>query len=163
MSYATPANLLSRYDYRTVGELIVDDNTQPTYAEVLASSVVADFLESASGEVEKEVMVGNRYTTDELNSLTDNSKAFLANLVCDIAFYRISQRRPVGDKEFPLYEEAKEVLEMIRRGNAVFNIEANKEAGNVEYAPYNVQVIASQNLISQNTQYFPTPWVGNGQ
>ncbi len=163
MAFATPADLLARYDYRTVGELVVDDDTQPTYASLLTNPTIEAILSDASGQIETAVMVGNRYTIEELDSLTDNSQAKLVRMTCDLAFYLISQRRPTGDQEFPLYEEAMELLGMLRKGEAVFNVFENKQAGNTEYAPYNAQVIAQQNLISQNTKYFPVPWLSQDQ
>lgn len=133
-AYASIADMLKRYDVRTIGDLINDDGTKANAAAVAADAngVIAAALETAAGEIDSACFRGKRYTPTDLAGLTGNSLALLKHLNCKIAFWLLWERRPVWDQD--QYEQAKNaprgMLDQLKRGESIFEVAAVEEAGN---------------------------------
>jgi hypothetical protein len=128
-SYATPADMLALKDARTVGALVKDDGTRASATALATDPNLLAALQAASGEVEAAVMQGGRYTVADLQALTDNSAAYLKELVCKIAWARLWARRPYDKEHAEAIREAQDALEMLRLGKHVFNLPAQINAG----------------------------------
>ncbi len=159
-AYASIADMLKRYDVRTIGDLINDDGTAASSAEVLADAdgIIAAALETASGEVESACFRGKRYTVTDLQGLTGNQSALLKSLVCKLAFWFLWERRPVWDQD--QYEQAKNaprgMLDRLKRGEDVFDIEAVKTAGNPSVTGPTRADLTNLNLIRDRLyKYYP--------
>ncbi|MBC7078603.1 MAG: hypothetical protein H5T92_09920, partial [Synergistales bacterium] len=74
MAYASPADLLARFDRNIIADLAGDDATP---ADPLTSARVARALEGASGEINAAARMGGRYSADELAQLTGDDLQFL--------------------------------------------------------------------------------------
>jgi|SRR5579884_1361147 len=129
MSYAQPSDLLARYDARVLGDLVNDAGTRQTPTQLLTDPNLAAALASAAGTVNAAALVGQRYTVGELSALTGDDLAFLVNVNCALAFGLLNQRRGNDPMKFPAYAEAREVLDMLRDGKAIFNVPADVAAG----------------------------------
>jgi len=148
MSYADVSDLLKRYDARTIGNLAGDEGVRisvddlPTDANVLAA------LEDASGEIDAALLQGKRYTTDELSSLTGNSLAYLKRITCKIAFWLLWERRPwlEDDVKESAREDARKAIDRLRRGENVFDLDPQIEAGLPEQHTPTVTTIERLNL-----------------
>ena len=81
MSYASPQDLLDRYDARRVGDLATDSGTRLTESQILADSKVSTCMEDASGALIAAIKRGNRYTDDDLSLLSGPSLSFLKRVV----------------------------------------------------------------------------------
>lgn len=131
MAYATAQDLLTRYDARRVADLVSDTGSRSVYPD--SSPVVAAVLDDASGMVDAACRVAKRYTVADLNSLTGSTKALLVRLVCDIAFGLLVARRGYSAQDqtamAPQTKAANEMLEMIRRGERLFDCIDVAEAG----------------------------------
>jgi hypothetical protein len=129
------------HDWRTAGDLLVDDDTRLADATAVASSAtLATLLLAASGEVEAACLVSGRYTPDDLNALTGSTQAFLQKLVADLAYWRMMQRRwPDADvANVPGAKSALEMLDRLRLGERIFGLQEVADAGlaeEVEMAP----------------------------
>lgn len=132
MSYATIADLLDRYDWRTIGQMVSDDDRRVELSELATNDKLQAVLDDASGEIDAALMMGNRYSTTDLTGLTGFSAAKLARMTCDIAMALLFRRRPLGKAEVSdrLAETAEAHLERLRTGQHVFDVADNKAAGN---------------------------------
>lgn len=121
--YASGSDLVIKRDWRTVGDLITDDDTRPANAAaVAASSVVADAMLTASGEIESSCYYGGRYSTADLTALTGAGQALLKQICCDLAFWILKKRRSpsVNPDQVSGAMEAFEKLDKLRLGEKIF-------------------------------------------
>lgn len=129
--YCTSAQFVQRWDTRSVGRLLSDTNTALTSTEVLASTLLAELLKEASGEVELGCFRGERYSIDDLVALVGtNAGKKLAGLVADLTMWRLYDRRP--DREGtvpPRCEAALKVLEQLADGELIFGLVNQGRAG----------------------------------
>src|SRR5690606_22659735 len=81
--------------------------------------------------VESALLVGGIYSTTQLAALTGNSLSKLVRLTCDIAMAYLFERRPLYDNERAgkLHDRVKDQLDRLRKGENVFNLAENIEAG----------------------------------
>lgn len=160
-SYCTPAQLLQRYDARRLGELLLDigckaeaeaiKNSGSTLPE---NSTIQFALDDASGQVEAVCFVGQRYSPADLQTLQGASKAFLAGLVADIAYWTLQCRRK-ADTEIPQKAQvAYKMLDALSEGKAIFGIQEVAEAGLPLEEVVNRQDIQNRNFATLQAQRF---------
>lgn len=160
MAYADAADLIARYDSRRIGDYVSDDGTRVDEGDLATDDKVLAALETASGEVEVALQQGARYSPSELLSLTGNSLEYLKQLVCDIAFCRLYERHGWEDDDGPpemTFKRSQEALNRLRKGENVFNLTPQVEAGLPSLAtPARVQV-QRPTLMSEIARgsYFP--------
>jgi phage gp36-like protein len=159
-SYATPADMLARYDVRHLGDLVSDSGQRIGSAEVLSHTNLQTALDDAAGEIEAALMQGQRYSADDLTNLTGNSKQYLIRLNCAVAISLLWQRRPWSDddKREDAIEKAREALDKLRKGITVLNVEAAKDAGLPAIRTPSLSRINRQNLVVDRARagYYPT-------
>lgn len=129
-AYADHDDLISRYDERTVRDLLSDDGTP--VGDLSGDSKLSANLQAASGRVEAACLVGQIYTAANLAALTGNTLELLKEIVCDLCMLRLVMRRPekVSDEHIKvLRETTEEYLEQLRKGERLFDVTANVEAG----------------------------------
>ena len=148
-AYATNAQFLQRYDARIVGDLVSDTGNQVGAAELLDDPVLTALLASASGEIEAAILNGNRYTTTDLENLTGNSLAFLADLTCRVAYSKLWDRRPWANAErhAQAAQAADLVLERLRKGQYALNVAETLDAGLVSNPSPSRITIEGMNLV----------------
>ena len=154
MSYATGLEFIQRYDERTLGDLVSDTGTRVT-VNLDTNAVLLQHLEDASGKIESALLVGNKYQVEDLEGLPDNSAAYLKRLTCDVAFSLLRQRRGYDIEQYVGVKESLETLNRLQLGERVFNIDEVKVNGNTVKTPIPAQTIYNQNLMRDNTRYFP--------
>jgi len=75
----------------------------------------------------------NMYTREDLEELTGESQAYLADLTCRVAFWKLWARKPWSDEYERVRDEAKrshdEALELIRTGQRIFEVAKVQKAG----------------------------------
>lgn len=129
----TAADMIARYDARTLGDLVTDTGTRLVGDELTDSTKLATLLDEATGHVKASLFRANRYTQDELDDLTGESLAFLTGLVCQVAFWMLWRRKPAAQNADPQRKEAKELYEAamksLNSGELVLDVEAVKDAG----------------------------------
>jgi phage gp36-like protein len=124
MSYASPADLIARYDRNDVGMLCSDDKRAVSEVDLPTNQQCLVALLDASGMVDSALFVGNRYSAADLANLTDNSTGLLKRVICDIAMGLLINRRPGWnpEKAKAIWELADSHLERLRNGENTFNI-----------------------------------------
>lgn len=161
MSYATPEDFLTRYDARIFGDVVRDDGSQATPAELLADLNLQAALDDASGDIEAACLVGERYTPDDLAALTGNSLYHLKRICCDIAVAYLLRRRPSDNAEADdaRMELAEKHLNKLRTGENVFwrGDDVDQAGAPDTTGPTTVQ-LQQLNTIARRTQnYYPAP------
>ena len=132
MPYASPADLVTRYDANDVGQLCSDTKNAVSPIDLPNNAVCLAMLNDASGDIDGALMVGGNYTADDLRLyLTPNSTHKLIRVCCDLAMWYLIQRRPGWnpEKAKAIREIAEEHLERLRKGENTFNIQASINAG----------------------------------
>jgi len=135
-SHATVDDLLKRYDLRRIGDLVNDNDTRASEADLKGNStagvVVQTALADASGTINSAILAGKRYKLADLASMSDESKALLRRICCDIAYGLLVARRGYGGADLEAMtsrsKESEAILEQVRQGDRLFEIEVNQNA-----------------------------------
>ena len=135
-----------RKDARIVGQLLNDDDTVVAPSDLDDNPTLLAALADASGMVEAACLQAGRYQISDLQNLTDNSQAFLARLVCDLTLSLLRRRRAYEADDLKEYEQANETLERLRKGELVFTVQADIDAGNPSVDQLYLAKIIPQNL-----------------
>lgn len=124
MAYATPADLLARFDARTVGDLAYDDDVQRTPTELATSPNLLAAIDDAAGEVGAALFQSGRYTAAQIDGLTGSAASYLKRIVCTIAMRHLFDRRPSLESAArdEVTDQARRMLEKLRRGENIFNL-----------------------------------------
>lgn len=163
MAYATPAELLARYDARVIGDLVGDVNERVDAADLPTDENLLAALDDASGEIEAAVLQGKRYTTADLAALAGNTRFFLVRICCQIAIARLWERRLTLDASEQIaaeqaFEQARKALDRLKRGEEIFDIQAVKDAGVPSLVKPTATTIRTRNLLVDELRgtYYPT-------
>ncbi len=156
MAYADPDDMMARYDWREVGELVSDNNEQADPVQLRTDPNLAAALADASGEVDSALLVGGNYTPDQLAELEGNSLARLKNIVCLIAIANLMNRRPLANWE--RYQTIKERVDLdldkLRKGENILNIPGKAEAGLPSVGGYTTVEVKGLNLVRDRVRNF---------
>jgi hypothetical protein len=130
-AFATTADMLLRYDARTLGDLCSDVGTRIPEALLVSDPKLVALLDTATGQIKAAVLRGDRYKTVDLESLTGESREYLVDMTCRIAFWLLWQRKPYSDDQNRMEAKkgADEALELLRTGAHVFDVDTAIEAG----------------------------------
>lgn len=132
MAYATPDDMIARFDVRTLGDLSADDGSQVSASGLATNAKIIACLSDASGQVEAACLQGERYTIEDLGGLTGDSESFLVRIVCDLALGYLWRRKLYVEENAARLESvqrADEHLTRLRSGEWVFDVTEVKEAG----------------------------------
>lgn len=171
-AYATPTDWVAYYDFRSVGELLVDDKTteivnswqvtqtgQPIYATAVK------LLMAAAGLIEAACTKGGNYVLDvtatppinDLASLIGNSKEFLTEMNVDLAMWKAWKRRPtLTPRELPIeVKAALEALDRLEKGEWIFGLLEKQPAGDINQTIDQPADVQNRNgVVYQARSYF---------
>lgn len=159
MAHATVSDLLMRYDSRRIADLVLDTDQRATDVELAGNStaglVVQTALSDASGMINSSILAGGRYKLEDLLAMTTDSKGYLKRLCCDLAYGLLISRRGYGGADLDAMtsrsKESEAILELLRTGERIFEIEKNEQAS----TPQQAQVSRTINLFSNELdRYF---------
>lgn len=131
-TYATPADMINAFDSNILGDVCSDNGTAVDEAGLATNSKLLSALVRASGEVEASCLAGAMYSVGDLLTLTGNAQGLLVDIVCCVAMCKLLRRRPSSrteDLQKGVCGEAKECLEQLRKGQAVFGGTSNAAEG----------------------------------
>lgn len=155
MPYATANDLTSYFDANVIADLVSDDGVPAQ--DVTTDPNVAKSLSAAASQINAAVMVSNLYSPADLASLTGDDREMLLELNCQLAMSKLIRRRPEkfgADGYRELVEEGEERLEQLRKGQRLFNLPAQEEAGLPEVDGPTVATVEQLNLITARTKNF---------
>jgi phage gp36-like protein len=135
MAYATVDDMTKCYDERLLKDLVSD--TGDAQVNLSSDDKMDSALSRAAADINAAVLVGKMYDLDELEELAadinDDNSWVLRELNCELAMLRLIRRRVWEGKYGPLREDLQKgcqaYLDRIRKGERVFNIESNINAG----------------------------------
>lgn len=129
--YATGADMIAYRDVRNLGRLLSDTGTPIADAAVATNETLEKLLLAASGDVELACQRGGRYTVADLEGLDGAAAEKLRELVCDLAFYKVSKRRhpDLSPEDVAGVLVAFETLKALEAGEIVFPTDGAIDAG----------------------------------
>jgi len=169
--YANGDDLIKRYDIDLIGDLCQDTREELDWSEDITVLTehqnVVSALEDGSGEIDVALQAGGRYTVAQLRELanpvdennSNNSRKHLIRITCAIAMSILVERRldrvSMETADW-LRKTAKGFLDQLRRGENVFGIQANLDAGTIDIETVSAVHIEDLNLITgRMSRYFP--------
>lgn len=149
LQLATVTQLKQAFDVNQLRQLASDIETPLTESQLDTSDVVEKALKGASAEVLVLARQGRRYSKDDLENLValttvipnedgvktgeDAGGQLLIEIVCKLAYARLLQRRGYDNEgiqaKVPGYSDAMHWLDLLRTGEAVFDLDDNTRAG----------------------------------
>lgn len=157
-SYATPADVIASCDYRILSDRLSDTGTpvctvtqikNGTCPVILATNPnLLNLIAKASGMVLTACRVANRYFQSDLDAIyADPSRSpQLIDVVVNLTIGLVASRRGYAQREVgalaPRYAEALEFLEMLKRGDRVFD-DAPPDGTDAPTAGAEVETIAA--------------------
>lgn len=161
-AFVSNTQFLTRYDSRTVAQLVSDTGTPA--GSLSTDANLQQALEDATGEILMSALKGGRYSEADLLALLvadgsgniSRTGNYLQRLTCDLAFYYLVLRRGNDVDEYPQAEKAAKQLEALERGEKVFGVQDAIDAGVAQSPAISIQTIENENYIQENIRYFPT-------
>jgi len=132
MAFATPSDLVARFDERIVRDLASDSGDPIARQQVATNAVLLAALADAQGRIVSAVTVARHYSEEDLEALTGSSAALLTRLTCELAMAYLLRRRQekYADEQYQrLREDAEDYLDRLRKGERLFGLDANLDAG----------------------------------
>lgn len=142
--YGTVAILTSFCDVRTLGDYLGDTGARLTPEDVLLSGsptggpsntngVLYTLMLAATGDLESAVLVSDRYTPADLQTILNNGGAAAAKLQemwAGLTLQRLFERRPSkAAPELPAVTRANVWLEALLNGTRIFGTQEAADAG----------------------------------
>jgi phage gp36-like protein len=160
MGYATGADMLQRYDARLLGDLVSDDGTQVSVANLPTNGNLVALLTDAQAAIDAALFVGNRYTVAQLTTLSTTAQSFLRRLNCDLCLIYLKRRRGVfnSEKDGDLLKECDARIKGLRDGEDLLMqaVDTEAQASTLELdAPTMIPVLRRQTIRNQVRNYFP--------
>lgn len=165
MAYATADDMVIHCDSRNLCELVSDNDEAVDVGTLSDNAVLAAFMEAAEGEINADILTGNRYSIDELEAMTGSGSAMLKQMVCHMAFIRLMRRRGKWDEETAKWEESLTARRNdLRKGLAVFPLRKSLEAGNAALVAATPLTVQTAGLLRDRVpNYYPRrTFVGYG-
>lgn len=132
-SWLSVAELLKRYDYRAVGDLVADDDTRVSEASLATDDNLLAVIKDACGEIESACLRGEIYSAADLAALTGVSQGKLYRITSDLTMAYLWDRRG-GTGDMPsYYYRAMEALDQLAKGIRIFSFAEQTEAGHLTH------------------------------
>ncbi len=157
-TWATGNDLVVYYDAQTIGQMLKDDKTAVAIGDVPSHAIVEKMLLLATGEVNSALTVSNRYTVEQLATLTDASLEHLKNITCAVAMWHLSERRVPTNPELQESRRklAESKLERLRKGETALDVAEVREAGvasGIEYVSMETSLLLRDRMSGKAFPY----------
>lgn len=162
MPLVTGVDVVARYDARRVCDLVGDAGVRADPATVAANDNLLTIVDDAIDMLLSAVRVASRYSTADLEvdpppAVGGTGKPLVKRIVADLTFGLLTARRGYSADEqgklSPRYFEALQLLEQIRRGDRIFDVDAAAAAG----LPGTVNIddaVGRPNFIADHCRFF---------
>jgi len=156
MSYATPADILLRFDANLLGMLVNDNSQKLTPMQLQTDSALQAALDDATGIIESALYVAYKYTAAEIATVTAGSVSLLKRLCCDLAIVMLCQRRAYdyADK-YPMLNLTLDLIQKLRYGERVLDFGPNENAGLSAATKVTLVQQECAGLVVSNYRIFP--------
>lgn len=151
MAYADPQDLINRYSSSTLGDLASDDpnGNAVTESGLFTDPKILAALSDGAGDINGAIYHAGIYQPADLAALEGDDAAMLIRMNCDLAFAYLMGRKTTSKLEdiAKAKEGAEKLLERLRSGANIFNIQGAENAGNPSVTSSTIEQYAEQNLI----------------
>ena len=155
-SYATPSDLMLRYDSNLLGMLVNDNSQKIAPSAILNDPATQAALDDATGIINSALYVAYKYTATQMANLTHNSSSLLKRLCCDIAIVILCNRRGYDyTDKYEILQMSLDIVQKLRYGERVLDFAPNESAGNAAVASVSVVQQQQAGLVTTNFRYFP--------
>lgn len=158
MAYASGADLVTRFRYQSIAQLVSDGEVAIAEDEIADDARVAAALDDASGQIDAALLAAARYSASDLSGLTGNSLAYLKRICCELAYANLLRRNGSVTEAEANSKEAMDALERLRKGVNVFGLADNIDAGLPDSEGPSVQQIINSNRITERTPHYFAPF-----
>ena len=156
-AFASASDLVARYDERIVADLASDSGTP--VSDVTSDIRIDAALEDGAGRILAACLNGQIYSEEDLNGLTGVSLSLLKRINCELAMVFLMGRRPekfASDEYREAMKSAEEYLELLRKGERLFNVAATLDATVPEIDGPTTSVYNRLNLLPERcTGFYP--------
>ncbi len=159
--YCDAEAFLTRFDWRPIAQLMNDGNSNAVTRAMLVDTATTEggrlneILMDCSGEIEASALLGGKYSPTDLQSLTGAGLAYLKRLICDIAIGRCYERRPGTNPWAQATLTARQLLNAIASGEAIFGTQQAVDASHLSISPDTPQKVQNrQGMVVQAQGYF---------
>jgi len=157
MAYATSDDMLARYDANTLGDLCSPGDEGQPEIDLAANTRMTAALEEGAGRINAACFVSRLYSADDLESLSGPSLALLVGLNCQLAMAQLMLARPEKYSQEGVKaakEDAEKYLDLLRKGERLFDLDAQEDAGLISVDGPTALEIQNLNLITSRTRNF---------
>lgn len=159
MAYATGDEFVTRFDVRTLGDLLSDDDTRvdpiavPTDDRLLAS------LDDASAMIDEALAASNKYDRASLEDISTAGSPALIRMTCELALGLLFEGRSQvpSQAQSTIIDKAHERLDKLRMGLWVIPTHPNETA---QMKPVIMSTAQRQRLglMSDSSHFHERPW-----
>lgn len=144
------AEFLRRVDQAAVAKLASNTGTPVPLANLPTDPNVIAALRSASGTFEAAASVGGRYSKEDLAAIlaatNTNAQALLYQIVTDLAWAALFERRPNKDLPTPAsMERSLQWLDWLSDGRRIFPFLESEAAGVIQHVESSVDDVEQRN------------------
>ena len=154
--YLTIAELKESFDTRMLGQLCSYSGTPVTLSDE-SNAVALNAIEKASGEIQSYALRGERYTSENLDTIYAaddwSLKGLCATLTVKHLFRGKATSAPPDVQA--MIDEATATCEALGKGERVFNLSTAASAGKAAVKVVNNATRGRINMVS-DSEYFPT-------
>lgn len=158
--YCTADDLKLYADESNLRDLATDTG-QALIGDLAESPVITELIKMASGRLEAACLVSENYSTTELTTMSDNSKALAREICARLVIVALMSRRieRYNAESVKAYrDDAENYLQLLRDGHRLFDVGKHAEAGKPELTYPSAQQIIDQNQITSRTRnFYPNP------
>jgi phage gp36-like protein len=133
-SWASPNDMIDRYDTRVLGQLVKDDGTREAVANLDVNNRLDKALKVGTGRMKAALRRAKRYTVADINALAGETLEFRKDICCSLAFWFLWRSKPwtehSSEAQRAAREDAEAYLEMLKSGEEIFEgVTATEDAG----------------------------------
>jgi len=153
--YITIAELKESFDTRLLGQLASYSGTPDALGDE-SNTVVLNAIEKASAEIQSYALRGNRYTSDNLDTIKSDDDWTLKGLCCTLTVKHLFRGKATSappDVQ-SMIDEATATCEALANGDRIFNFDTAASAGKAAVKVISTQTRGKVNMVS-DSQFFP--------
>ena len=152
--YLTQLELRESFDIRMISQLASYDGDPDTGT---SNTIVANAIEKASAEIQSYALRGERYTSDNLDTIHTADDWSLKGLCAALTIKHLFRGKATSAPPdvTAMIEEATATCEALGKGERVFNLGTVASAGKAAVKVVNNATRGRINMVS-DSEYFPT-------
>ena len=153
--YITIAELKESFDTRMIAQLASYSGSPASLSDE-SNTIALNAIEKASAEVQSYALRGNRYSSNDLDTIKSNDDWTLKGLCCTLTMKHLFRGKATSappDVQ-SMIEEATATCEALGKGERIFNFDTAASAGKAAVKVISSQTRGQTNMVS-DSRFFP--------